>query len=97
MVAPRYTVGDLVFSLTDIYNDGGVPDAEGGALLARAGTRGIVVRTGGAPRRHQSRVYLVKFEGPDHTLGPTVGCLEEELTQDPSECRPGANDERKPD
>jgi nitrogen fixation protein NifZ len=96
MVAPRYTVGDLVFSRMDIYNDGGVPDAEDGALLARAGTRGIVVRAAGALRRQQARIYLVKFEAPDSMLGPTVGCLEEELTHDPSECRPGATDDREP-
>jgi nitrogen fixation protein NifZ len=96
MVAPRYTAGDLVFSRADIYNDGGVPDAEAGAVLARAGTRGIVIRAGAAPRRGQSRIYLVKFEHQDKTLGPTIGCLEDELTQDPAECHAGPTDEHKP-
>jgi nitrogen fixation protein NifZ len=95
MVAPRYKAGDLVFSRAEIYNEGGVPDAEAGALLARAGSRGIVVRAGAA-RRGQGRIYLVKFEHPDKTLGPTIGCLEDELTQDPAECHPGQADERKP-
>jgi nitrogen fixation protein NifZ len=96
MVAPRYSVGDLVFSRADIYNDGGVPDAEGGALLARAGTRGIIVRAGGLQRKNQVRVYFVRFEAHDKTLGPTVGCLEEELTQDPAECRHGPSEDRMP-
>jgi nitrogen fixation protein NifZ len=93
MVAPRYSVGDLVFSRTDIHNDGGVPDADDGALLARAGTRGIVVRVGPTRPRQDSRIYLVKFEGADNTLGPAVGCLEDELTEDPAECRPGPQDD----
>jgi nitrogen fixation protein NifZ len=27
-------------------------------------------------------IYLVRFEGKDQVLGPPVGCLVEELTQD---------------
>lgn len=90
MPAPRYRVGDLVFSRSDVYNDGGVPDAEEGALLAAAGTRGVVVRAPTARGRAKAGVYLVRFEGPDQMLGPPVGCLEEEITQDPSQCRGGS-------
>jgi hypothetical protein len=87
MVAPRFKVGELIFSRVDIYNDdGSVFDVEGGALLARAGTGGIVVRAGSA--RDGQRMYLVKFEGPDKTLGPTVACLEDELTKNHSESAP---------
>ena len=87
MPARRYDVGELVFSRTDIYNDGGAPDAEEGALLAAAGTRGVVVRAARARNRAKTRVYFVRFEGPDQMLGPPVGCLDEEITQDPAECR----------
>jgi nitrogen fixation protein NifZ len=80
----------------DIYNDGGVPDVEGGALLARAGTRGIVVRAGGAQGRQKARIYLVRFEGADQLLGPPIGCLEEELTQNPAECHSEPTDDRLP-
>jgi nitrogen fixation protein NifZ len=77
-----YEIGDLVYSRIDIHNDGGVPDAEPHALLAGAGTRGVVVRAGSAEARPDVRIYLVRFEGPDQVLGPPVGCLDEELTQD---------------
>ncbi|HXX66317.1 MAG TPA: nitrogen fixation protein NifZ [Polyangiaceae bacterium] len=77
-----YQVGDLVFSRVDLYNDGGVPDVEEQGLLATAGTRGVVVKTGSAQARLEVRIYLVRFEGSDQVLGPPVGCLDEELTQD---------------
>jgi nitrogen fixation protein NifZ len=85
MAARHYDVGDLVYSRTDIYNDGGVPDAEDGALLAKAGTRGIVVRSARRQAERKPRIYIVRFEGLDQVLGPPVGCLDEELTHDPSE------------
>jgi nitrogen fixation protein NifZ len=77
-----YEVGELVFSRVDIYNDGGVPDVEEAGLLAAAGTRGVVVRAGSARARPELRIYLVRFEGVDQILGPPVGCLDEELTQE---------------
>jgi nitrogen fixation protein NifZ len=89
MAARRYEVGDLVFSRADIYNDGGVPDVEEGALLAAAGTRGLVVRAPGARVGAGAKVYLVRFEGPDQMLGPPVGCLDEELTNDASKGHAG--------
>jgi nitrogen fixation protein NifZ len=88
-----YQVGDLVFSRLDIHNDGGVPDVEEQAVLAAAGTRGVVVRTGSAQARPDVRIYLVRFEGPDKLLGPPVGCLDEELTQDESAVECGAGSE----
>lgn len=93
MPARRYEIGDLVFCRTDIFNDGGVPDAEDGALLAAAGTRGVVVRSPSARARPKAKVYLIRFEGSDQILGPPVACLDEEITQDKSECRGGPLDE----
>jgi nitrogen fixation protein NifZ len=90
MVAPRYSAGDMVFCRGHIYNDDGVPDVEAGALVARAGARGVVVRAGAARSRQNARIYLVKFERPDKTLGPVIACLEDELTGDPSDCLPGS-------
>jgi nitrogen fixation protein NifZ len=77
-----YEVGDLVFGQTDIHNDGTAPDVPERALLATAGARGVVVWTGSLQARPQLRIYLVRFEGPDKVLGPPVGCLDDELTQD---------------
>jgi nitrogen fixation protein NifZ len=82
MTLRGFEVGDLVYSRIDIHNDGGIPDVEEGGLLAAAGTRGVVVRSGSAQSRPDVRIYLVRFEGPDQILGPPVGCLDEELTQD---------------
>ena len=79
-----YGVGDLVFSRTEIHNDGGVPDVPPDALLAGPGTRGVVVRIGSARARPELQIFLVRFEGPDGVLGPPVGCLGEELTRDES-------------
>jgi nitrogen fixation protein NifZ len=77
-----YEVGDMVFSRTDLHNDGGIPNVEEHALLAAAGARGVVVRTGSAQSRPELRIYLVRFEGADQVLGPPVGCLDDDLTQD---------------
>jgi nitrogen fixation protein NifZ len=82
MTSYGYEIGDLVFSRIDLHNDGGVPDVEERALLAPAGSRGVVVKSGSVQSRPDVRVYLVRFEGPDQVLGPPIGCLDEELTQD---------------
>jgi len=79
----QYPVGDMIFAAEDIYNDGGMPgieDEEG--LIVAAGTRGVVVHFGVAEMDETREIYLVQFEnGPDGSLGPPVGCLPEELTQ----------------
>jgi len=75
--------GDLVFTRDDLFNDdGGVPDAEPGALLVPAGTRGMVVKIGHAEAQPETAIYLVQFEGTDKELGPPLGCLADELTQE---------------
>jgi nitrogen fixation protein NifZ len=80
----QYQVGDMVFAAEDILNDGGMPgvDEEEG-LIAPAGSRGVVVHFGFAEADESKEIYLVQFEsGPDASLGPPVGCLPEELTQE---------------
>lgn len=84
MSTVRYEVGDMIFAAEDILNDGGMPgiDEEEG-LIAPAGMRGVVVHFGVAELDETQEIYLVQFEnGPDGSLGPPVGCLPEELTQD---------------
>ncbi len=86
METVRYEIGEMIFAAEDILNDGGMPgvdDEEG--LIAAAGTRGVVVHFGVAEMDESSEIYLVQFEnGPDGSLGHPVGCLPEELTQDPA-------------
>ena len=81
----QYDIGDMVFAAEDIFNDGGLPgmdEAEG--LIAAAGARGVVVQFGHSEIDPSREVYLVRFEyGPDGSLGLPVGCLPEELTQNP--------------
>lgn len=83
MLAPNFQLGDLVFSRHDLFNDDdGIPDVAPGELLAAAGTRGVVVKIGHAEARPEIAIYLVRFEGANKELGPPVGCLAEELTQE---------------
>ena len=81
---PIYEVGDIVFTRVDIFNDGGIPDLAEEALVAPAGARGVVVRHGHAQMDDQQSIYLVCFTRNDSLadLGPPVGCLEDELTQE---------------
>lgn len=82
-----YFRGDMVFAATDLFNDEAVdgsvlPEAAPGALLAAAGTRGMIVNVGHPEAAPEHVIYLVSFEtGPDRELGLPFGCLPEELTQ----------------
>lgn len=83
-----YDIGDMVFCAEDIFNDGGMPDTDDAAMLAAVGTRGVVVQFGHVEAAPEQEVYLVRFEGADGVLGPPIGCLPEELTQDQSTLTP---------
>jgi nitrogen fixation protein NifZ len=80
--AERYIVGDCVYARETIENDGGMPDLEPGARVATRGTRGIVMQVGHPEADPKQTVYAVRFEGTKGELGPVVGCLPEELTQE---------------
>ena len=60
----------------------GIDEEEG--LIAPAGARGVVVHFGHSEVDPSREIYLVRFEtGADGSLGNPVGCLPDELTQDP--------------
>ena len=88
--APEYFRGDLVYAAHDLFNDGPledgsspVPEAEPDALLAAAGTRGMIVSVGHPEAAPEQTIYLVSFEsGPNKELGLPFGCYPEELTQE---------------
>jgi nitrogen fixation protein NifZ len=83
MSAPiQYDMGELVFAAEAMFNDGYIPELPEDALLAAPGTKGVVVMYGYAEANPEQEIYLVRFEGDDGILGPPVGCLPEELTQD---------------
>ncbi len=79
MTLDRLSPGDLVFAATDIANDGGIPDLPENALIAAAGTRGVIVNIGHLEEDPGRELFLVRFEGPDLVLGPPTGCWAEEL------------------
>lgn len=87
MAREEYGVGDIVYSRVAIENDGCIPDVAPDALLARPGVRGVVVNFGHAELDEREEIYLVRFEDEAGELGPPVGCLPEELTQDEVEAR----------
>lgn len=78
----QYDIGDLVFPLEPIHNDGFIPELPEEALLAPPGATGVVVMFGHAEADPNQEIYLVRFENEDGVLGPPVGCLVDELTQD---------------
>ena len=47
----------------------------------------MVILIGHAEAAPDAEIYLVRFEDKDGTLGPPVGCLGDELTQDGEEAK----------
>jgi nitrogen fixation protein NifZ len=81
----HYDIGEIVFSRELLINDGGIPELAEDAILATPGRRGVVVNQGHVQVDPDQDIYLVRFEGEEgelSNLGPPVGCLPEELTQD---------------
>lgn len=78
----QYNIGEIVFALEDMFNDGGLPGYAEEALIAPAGSRGVIVHIGHVAADERVEIYLVRFEDQDGNLGVPVGCLLEEITQD---------------
>jgi nitrogen fixation protein NifZ len=84
----KFEMGEMVFAASDLFNDelaedgaSLIPDLEPNALIAAAGTRGVVVNVGHVADLPKQDIYLVRFEtGEEKTLGVPVGCMPEELT-----------------
>jgi nitrogen fixation protein NifZ len=81
-MAETFGLGDMVWSCIELRNDGTIPDVDEDGLLATAGARGVVVKVGCVEDHPEIGVFLVRFEDSAGELGPPVGCLTEELTQD---------------
>ncbi|KAF0166455.1 MAG: nitrogen fixation protein NifZ [Rhodocyclaceae bacterium] len=84
-VPEAYAIGEIVYCRELLINDGGIPGVAADAVLATPGRRGVVVNAGHAEFDPEQAIYLVRFEGESGNLadlGPPVGCLPEELTQD---------------
>jgi len=82
-------MGDMVYAAQDLYNEAleetgesAIPGTEPDALLAAAGTRGVVVNTGHAQEMPDEEIYLVRFElDAEGTLAEPIGCLADELSE----------------
>ena len=83
----QYEIGDVIYARETMANDGGIPDIAPDAVLATPGRRGVVVNFGHAEASPEMEIYLVRFENAQGDLGPPVGCLPEELTQDEAEAK----------
>jgi len=71
--------GDIVFATADLYNDGSVPGFAENELVAKAGSRGVMVNSGHLEDDPNQKLYLVRFESSDMELGPAIGCWPDEL------------------
>lgn len=71
--------GDTIFAATELTNDGSIPGLAEKALVAKQGTRGVVINIGHFEDQPNRELYLVRFENEDLSLGPLVGCWPEEI------------------
>ena len=77
----HFQMGDRVFAAQDLFNEpleetgeSAIPGLDPFALLAAAGTRGVVVNVGHAEDAPEDELYLVSFEtGPDGQLAEPIG------------------------
>lgn len=77
--------GDMIYAVTDVFNDGSLPGLDGEALIAVAGTRGVLMNTGHLEEQPETQLYLVRFEDKNLDLGPPVACWSEEISAQPPE------------
>ena len=73
-------LGDVVYAAHAIVDDGSMPDSEEGAILASAGSRGVIVMKGYVEEEPEKSVFLVRFEDQALNLGDPIGCWSEDLT-----------------
>ncbi len=76
-------VGDVVYAAKTITDDGSIPDGVKGAILAEAGTRGVITLIGHVEEEPRRSVFLVRFEDNDMNLGNPIGCWVEDLMVEP--------------
>jgi nitrogen fixation protein NifZ len=79
MTVEDLDIGDVVYAAITITDDGSIPDGVEGAILAEAGTRGVITLIGHVEEEPTRSVWLVRFEDKDRNLGNPVGCFAEDL------------------
>jgi nitrogen fixation protein NifZ len=78
-------IGDVVYAANTITDDGSIPGGIEGAILAEAGTRGVITLIGHVEEEPNRSVFLVRFEDKDINLGNPVGCWVEDLAMEPKQ------------
>lgn len=71
--------GDTIYAAQELRNDGSIPDLPDNQLIAKEGTRGVLVNIGHFEEQPDLTLYLVRFENQDLSLGPPVGCWPDEI------------------
>ena len=71
--------GDTVYATQELRNDGSIPGLPENELVAKSGTRGVLVNIGHFEEQPDVTLYLVRFENPDLSLGPPIGCWPNEI------------------
>ena len=72
--------GDTVYAARDLLNDGSVPELAENEIIAKMGTRGVLINIGHLEEQPNVALYLVRFETEALNLGPPIGCWEEEIS-----------------
>ena len=79
MTVEDLDIGDVVYAAITITDDGSIPDGVEGAILAEAGTRGVITMIGHVEEEPNRSIFLVRFEDKDMNLGNPIGCWVEDL------------------
>jgi nitrogen fixation protein NifZ len=79
MKEKTFEPGDTVYATQELRNDGSIPDLPANELIAKEGTRGVLINVGHFEEQPNLTLYLVRFEHSDLSLGPPVGCWPEEI------------------
>ena len=72
-------LGDMVYAAHAILDDGTMPECQEGEVLAKAGSRGVIVMKGHHEEEPTRTVFLVRFEDKELNLGNPIGCWVEDL------------------
>lgn len=73
-------LGDVVYAVHAIADDGSMPNGTEGHILAEAGARGVITMIGHVEEQPERHVFLVRFEDKDMNLGSPIGCWAEDLS-----------------
>jgi nitrogen fixation protein NifZ len=72
-------LGDVVYAAHTIVDDGTLLDEGECAVLAEAGSRGVIVMKGCIEEEQNRSLFLVWFESKNVKLGRLIGCWGKDL------------------